>query len=184
MSTATCSPPTTTAETEHPAPTIVAVDGLWRSAYEVALGDARRDALLRRDAAHTIYCPACNESVAKATDTAPGLLWQQQDQRAGSDLLAQVIAQHDADTANFIVGDLKRWQRRARRDIERIVDWFGEPDDDWQDGTPLLVRHCGEQWAIDIPKLVARCRTPAEAGVRSSRLRRVSVADIAARWNP
>jgi len=168
----------------HLPPIVGGVNGAWQSPYEVALADARRDALIRRDAATTIYCANCNDRLAAVTDTQQGMLWQQRDDRAGGDLLAQVIAQHDADTVDFIVGDLKRWQRRVRRNIERIVDWFGEPDDDWHDGGPLVVAHCDMQWMIDVPKLVARCRLPASAGVRSANHRRVNVADIATRWNP
>jgi hypothetical protein len=154
------------------------------SDYERALAQARRDAQQRLNAAVTIHCPTCNHGLAFVTDTSPGLLWQQPDRGAGRDLLAQILAQHDDDTATVIVGDMKRWQRRVRRDIERIVDWCGAPDDDWQDGTPLLVWCCRETWAVNVPKLVARCRIPQAAGVRASSHRRVSVADVASRWHP
>jgi hypothetical protein len=150
------------------------------SRYEQALNQARRDALVRRAAAITIYCPTCNHGLAFVTDTSPGLLWQHFDRGAGRDLLDQILAQHDDDTATFIVGDMKRWQRRVRRDIERIVDWCDDPDDDW----PLLVWCCSETWAVNVPKLVARCRTPQAAGVRTSSHRRVSVADVASHWQP
>ena len=158
------------------------MDAPTRSDYEAAVDAARIDAAGRRDAAVTIHCKHCNEALAVVTDTHAGLLWQQQDRRIGRDLLAQVLEQHDSATVDFIVGDLKRWQRQVRADHARLIDWCGAPDDDWHDGSPLLVAHCEQQWIIDVPRTMARCRQPREPGTRASRHRRVNVADIATPW--
>lgn len=154
---------------------------LIRSAYEVALDQARTEADKRNDGATTIYCPTCNHTPGRVTPTSCGLLWQSESHHAGPDLLAQIVAQHDGDTLDALGVTHKRWVRKVSLQDARIIDWCGEPDDDWHDGSPITATCCTQSWTVDAVKLIARCNTPQQPGVRTSRHRRVSVADIATR---
>ena len=154
---------------------------VFRSSYQTALEIARSVASKRNDGATTIYCPNCNQTQGKVTPTFIGLLWQSESHRIGPDLLAQIVAQHDGDTLDALGVTHRRWARKVSLQDARIIDWSGEPDDDWHDGSPIIAGCCSQWWTIDTVKLIARCNAVQQPGVRTARHRRVSVADIATR---
>lgn len=154
---------------------------LIRSAYVVAVDQARIEARARNDGATTIYCPTCNQQQGFVTPTSCGLLWQSETHRIGPDLLAQIVAQRDPATVDALGVTHKRWSRKVSLQSATIIDWCGEPDDDWHDGSPITATCCSQSWVLDVVKLIARCNAVQQPGVRTSRHRRVSVADIATR---
>jgi hypothetical protein len=157
---------------------------LIRSAYELATDQARIEARERNDGATTIYCPTCNQTLGKVTPTSPGLLWQSESHRSGPDLLARILAdnQHDSDPIIDALGIThKKFARKVSLQSARIIDWSGEPDDYWHDGSPITAACCSQSWLLDVVKLIARCTAVQHPGMRTARHRRVSVADIATR---